>query len=98
MPPKKDKAEEPINSELFQAMDSLRILKGAKEALAKQTKELNEQEEYLEGIIISKLSITGIGSASVTIRSIPTIQDWDTLINWITKKKEFGLLKKVYIF
>jgi len=98
----KPKEQLKLSEELLKAMKDLRDIKNKKEEYSKKVKELNEDEEYLEGILISKLrseghdkvSVIGVGTASISVDIIPTIENWDKVINFAIERKEFGIIKK----
>jgi DNA-binding transcriptional MerR regulator len=83
-------------------MEKFRAIKDEKERIALRTKELNEQEAYLEQGIIGKLrdegltsvNVDGIGSASVGEQTYPAIKDYDKALAWIIKNKRFEFLTK----
>lgn len=83
-------------------MEKFRAIKDEKERIALRTKELNEQEAYLEQVIIGKLRAEGlasvkeegIGSASVSEQTYPAVKDYDKALAWIIKNKRFEFLTK----
>jgi hypothetical protein len=82
-------------------IEQLASIKDQKEALATQTSELNKQEEYVEGLLISYLQGQGLqkassarGTASIKEDRVPSIVDWKKALDYIIKRKEFQLLTK----
>jgi hypothetical protein len=96
------KKEEATIAGIREHMEKFRAIKDEKEKLALRTKELNEQEAYLEQVIIGKLRAEGltsvkeegIGSVSVSEQVYPAIKDYDKALAWIIKNKRFEFLTK----
>ena len=86
---------------LNQNITQLKKLKTKKEDLSKKIKALNEQEEYLEGLIINELrqeGLTKVTASGVTCsiknEIYPNIEDWDKVLGLIIKEKRYALLAK----
>ena len=98
----KTKVEQPTIAGIHDLMVQLRAVKDEKEAGALRTKELNEQEKYLEQNIIGKLRAEGltsvkeegVGSASVGEQVYPAVKDWEKALDWIIKHRRFEFLSK----
>jgi hypothetical protein len=94
-------SEPKLTREIHEAINSLRDIKDEKEELAKQTKKLNEQETYLEDLLISKLRAEGLdkvstdkGTASIKHDVYPAVKDWDVFTAYMLSSKDFSLLTK----
>jgi hypothetical protein len=79
----------------------LKKLKIKKENLTKKLKEINEQEGYLEGLVINELrqeGLTKVTAAGITVsiknEVYPKIENWDTVLSYIIKEKQYALLSK----
>ena len=98
----KTKEAPPTIAGIHDLMVQLRAVKDEKEAFALRTKELNEQEKYLEQNIIGKLRAEGltsvkeegVGSASVGEQVYPAVKDWDKALDWIVRNRRFEFLSK----
>ena len=79
----------------------LRAIKDKKDELSIEEKKLNAEEEYIEQILVTKMTSEGLssvktiyGTASTSEKIVPSIKDFDTAIAWIIKNKRFELLPK----
>jgi len=79
----------------------LKTIKTKKEDLNKKIKKLNEEEEYLEGLIINELQLEGLTkvtalgiTASIKTDIYPKIDNWDQTLAFILKEKRYSLLAK----
>lgn len=82
-------------------LEKLRAVKDLKTSIQQQLKNLNEQEEYLEQIIISKMQQEGItsvkasiGTATIKTEQYPQVEDWDKVLSFVIEQRAFELLKK----
>lgn len=87
---------------LEESIKSFRKLKDEKEQLAVRLKELNEQEAYLEQMIITRMTSEGLtkvsteyGTASIGENIFPAVKDWDKAFPWIVKNHPELLSKTV---
>lgn len=67
-------------------------IKNIKEAIGKQLKEISEQEDYLEGLIIAALQVEGLQKATTTWCTVslkqsvfPGIENWSVLWEYMVK-------------
>lgn len=86
---------------LDKSVSQLNKIRNQKAKVYAKLKELNEQEEYLEQLIISELEKEGLTKATTPIATIsiktevyPNIVDWNKVLGYILKHKEYTLLKK----
>lgn len=82
-------------------INQLKKIKAKKEDLSKKIKEINQQEEYLEGLIINEMQqegltkVTAVGvTCSIKNDVYPKIEDWDNVLSFIIKEKKFALFSK----
>lgn len=83
-------------------IEYLRKLKDNKERLNEQLKAINtEIEQYEREIIdemetdgVDKVSITGVGTASVTVKDYPQVEDMDAFVAWCYENGRSDMIQK----
>lgn len=98
---KKTPDSTPSDPILGEYMAEYADIMGAKDELSKQTKKLNERQEYLKQMIITQLRVEGLelirteaGTASVKRKDHPAVSEWPLLLKFIIEKGQTQLLKK----
>lgn len=80
----------------------LREIMDEKDQIKAREKELNQDKEYMEGLLIpmmraegiDKFSTAGIGTASIKPKIIYSAEDWDIVCKFIVENNEPMLLQK----
>lgn len=99
---KNDTEGKTLNSEgtLEDAMTELRQVKDQKKEVSDQLKDLNAQDDYLQGLIIKSLQAQGLekascaaGSASIKTDTYPQIKDMPLFMKWIVNHGQFHCLR-----
>lgn len=83
-------------------IEYLRKLKDTKDKKNEELKAINTEIEMLERSIIErmeldgvdKVSIRGIGTASVSIKNYPQVEDMDTFVKWCYENNRVDMLQK----
>lgn len=83
-------------------VEELRRMKELKEQKNEDLKALNAAIELLERQIldemeqdgIDKLSIKGVGTASMKIEDYPQVKDMEALLNWCYENNRAGMIQK----
>jgi hypothetical protein len=80
----------------------LKEISDRKAEMKEEESTLNKRKEYLQKMLVSfmqaegldKLSIKGVGTASLKTKEVYTPEDWPQIYGYILEHKEFGLLHK----
>ena len=93
-------SQEELNNK--EIITKLRSIMDEKDQIKAREKELNQEKEYMEGLLIpmmraegiNKFSSDGIGTASIKPKIVYQVPDWNVIHEFIIKNNEPGLLQK----
>lgn len=83
-------------------LTTLRKLKDAKDKKNEELKAINAEIEVLERELVSemeidgldKISIAGLGTASLSVKSMPTVSDMEAFVAWCYENNKVDLIQK----
>lgn len=83
-------------------LTTLRKLKDEKDKKNEELKAINSEIDILEREIVSemetdgldKISVAGLGTASLSVKSVPTVADMEAFVAWCYENNRVDLIQK----
>lgn len=83
-------------------MKTLRYLKEQKEQKSEELKAINSEIEILERELVDemqtdgvdKISIAGLGTASLSIKNMPSVSDMEAFVSWCYENNRVDMIQK----